>query len=183
MLTNQLRIIAGQWRGRKLSFPSVDGLRPSSDRLREMLFNWLQMDLPGASCLDLFAGSGALGFEAASRGAERVVLCELAPVAAKQIQSNIDALLAKNMQLYQGSALQFLTSCGQQFDLIFIDPPFSSSLAEQALSSIVEHNVLKAEGLVFLEQPKAAQVDLAAWKVIKEKNLGQVTARLLQLLG
>ncbi len=179
MLTNQLRIIGGQWRGRKLDFPSVEGLRPSSDRLRETLFNWLQSYIPQATCLDLFAGSGALGFEAASRGARQVFLCEQNKMAAQQIQANIDKLQTKIMQLYQKDALAFLNGYEEQFDIIFIDPPFSSDLAQQALIAINENRLLKPEGVIFLEQAKAAQVDLAAWQVLKEKTLGQVTAWLL----
>ncbi|MDH3342642.1 MAG: 16S rRNA (guanine(966)-N(2))-methyltransferase RsmD, partial [Gammaproteobacteria bacterium] len=111
----QLRIIAGSWRGRKLSFPDREELRPTTDRVRETIFNWLQMDLPGSRCLDLFAGSGALGFEAASRGAARVVMVEKDNETVKMLVSNIDLLSAAQVQVAGNDVIDFLKNCDFMF--------------------------------------------------------------------
>ena len=121
--SNQVRIIAGQWRGRKLSFPDVTGLRPTSDRIRETVFNWLATSLPGASCLDLFAGSGALGFEAASRGATRVVMVDRNRDVVRALRDNRQRLSASMIKIVQQDAENYLSAADGQFDVVFLDPP------------------------------------------------------------
>lgn len=123
---NAVRIIGGTWRRRLLRFPEAEGLRPTPDRVRETLFNWLGQDLTGLSCLDLFAGSGALGFEAASRGAERVVLVEKAPRVLAALRQNAEHLGADpaRLEIRAGDAVQYVASTQERFDVLFLDPPY-----------------------------------------------------------
>ncbi|GKT13033.1 MAG: 16S rRNA (guanine966-N2)-methyltransferase [Thiomicrorhabdus sp.] len=133
----EVRIIGGDWRGRKLPVLQSDGLRPTSDRVRETIFNWLQFDIAGANCLDVFAGSGALGFEALSRGAKSATFLELSMPAVKQLQRNLQLLKASNAQVIQGDSLQWLDKPAEQhFDLIFLDPPFNQDLMQQAVDKL-----------------------------------------------
>ena len=120
----QIRIIGGQWRGRKLPVPESAGLRPTTDRVRETLFNWLAADLPQARCLDCFAGSGALGIEALSRYAGHVTLVELEPQVARQLTGNLRTLNSSAGQVIQADTLRWLGTPGQPYDIVFIDPPF-----------------------------------------------------------
>src|SRR6187397_596042 len=122
---NQVRIIGGTWRSRVIAFAPRADLRPTSDRVRETLFNWLGQDLTGVVCLDLFAGSGALGFEAASRGAARVVMVERDRAACASLKENRDLLGADRIEIVERDALEFLRQDGAQYDVIFLDPPFS----------------------------------------------------------
>ncbi|NVJ57887.1 MAG: 16S rRNA (guanine(966)-N(2))-methyltransferase RsmD, partial [Vibrionaceae bacterium] len=123
-----VRIISGLWRGRKLPVHDAEGLRPTTDRVKETLFNWLAQDVPRAKCLDLFAGSGGLAFEAASRQAEMVTLIELNPQAFKQLEKNIAALSATNLKAVNTDALSFLKQPGEPQHVVFIDPPFRKGL-------------------------------------------------------
>ena len=129
---NRVRIIGGQYRRRLLDFHDSTGLRPTPDRVRETLFNWLGQDLPGWTCLDLFAGSGALGFEAASRGAQRVVMIELDPKAISALEKNRALLDASAVDILRVEALAWLKTNHETFDLIFVDPPFDSGLAARS---------------------------------------------------
>src|SRR5690606_23249515 len=131
--SQQLRIIGGQWRSRRLRFPAIDGLRPTLDRIRETVFNWLQFDVEGARVLDAFAGSGALGFEALSRGAKEVILLEKHPAAALQLTDNLQLLEARNAQVWAGDALLWLEQNPEPFDLVFLDPPFHQNLLQPAI--------------------------------------------------
>lgn len=179
--SNQLRIIGGLWRGRKLSFPDVDGLRPTGDRIRETLFNWLAPDIHDAHCLDLFAGSGALGLEALSRGAQSSWLLEKNNAAAQQLRSNLVLLQADNGRVEQVDSLQWL---GQQqpphtFDIVFIDPPFSLDLWERIAVALETHAWLSDGAIVYLEAPRDAQLQLPAnWHLHRDKQAGQVSFRL-----
>ena len=147
---NRVRIIGGQYRRRLLDFPGSAGLRPTPDRVRETLFNWLGQDLPGWHCLDLFAGSGALGFEAASRGAERVVMIERDCAALEALEKNRAVLGASQVSILRADALAWLANDRESFDLIFIDPPFDSGLAEGVLADLAVH--LKPGGQAYVEQ-------------------------------
>ncbi len=147
---NRVRIIGGQYRRRLLEFPGSAGLRPTPDRVRETLFNWLGQDLPGWTCLDLFAGSGALGFEAASRGAARVVMIERDAQALAALEKNRVMLEAAQVDVLRADALTWLANNRETFDLAFIDPPFDSGLAEQVLAQLARH--LKPGGQVYVEQ-------------------------------
>ena len=147
---NRVRIIGGQFRRRMLAFPSAAGLRPTPDRVRETLFNWLGQDLHGWTCLDLFAGSGALGFEAASRGAARVVMVERERVAFEALLRNRDLLGTSVVDIQRADALNWLAAHPETFDLIFVDPPFDSDQAEKTLALLTPH--LKPGGQVYVEQ-------------------------------
>lgn len=179
--SNQLRIIGGAWRGRKLSFPDVDGLRPTGDRIRETLFNWLAPDIQGARCLDLFAGSGALGLEALSRGAESSLLLEKHPGAAQRLKSNLQLLQADNGRVEQVDSLQWLKQQqpSHPFDIIFIDPPFTLDLWEPIAAALEAHHWLSDEAVIYLEAPRDAHLQLPAnWQLHRDKQAGQVSFRL-----
>jgi len=150
-----VRIIGGENRRRVLHFPDAPGLRPTPDRVRETLFNWLGQELTGMACLDVFAGSGALGFEAASRNALRVVMLESSRQAVDALKHNRELLKAERVEIQQAEALAWLRTCAEQFDVIFLDPPFSSDLMEQALPLAV--NLLKPEGWLYVEQADRIQ--------------------------
>jgi 16S rRNA (guanine966-N2)-methyltransferase len=147
---NRVRIIGGRYRRRLLDFPDSAGLRPTPDRVRETLFNWLGQDLPGWSCLDLFAGSGALGFEAASRGAGRVVMIERERAALDALEKNRTLLGAKQVDILRADALAWLANSHETFDLVFVDPPFDSDLAATVLADLGRH--LKSGGQAYVEQ-------------------------------
>lgn len=182
----QIRIIGGKWRGRRLSFPTLEGLRPTGDRVRETLFNWLQLDLPGATCLDLFAGSGVLGFEAASRGAHQVTLIEQNPVAFHALRQNRDLLDANTSELdiIHQDALGWLDgniAGTRRFDIVFIDPPFNSTLAERALSALAENAWLSAGALVYVESPKASNhttLTRPGWQLHRQRTFASVVSQL-----
>lgn len=146
---SRIRIIGGEWRSRLIDVRSVKGLRPTPDRVRETLFNWLGQDLGGLSCLDLFAGSGALGFEAASRGAAQVTMVEQDPVALAALQINAKTLLASCVELVRGDALHFARSTRQTFDVIFVDPPYRVGWVERIAPLLP--GLLRDEGLVYVE--------------------------------
>lgn len=179
--SNQLRIIGGLWRGRKLSFPDVDGLRPTGDRIRETLFNWLAPDIQGAHCLDLFAGSGALGLEALSRGAESSWLLEKHSLAAQQLKSNLQLLQADNGKVEQVDSLVWLNRQppAQQFDIVFIDPPFALDLWDKIATTLEAGNWLSDAAIIYLEAPRDAHLQLPAnWQLHRDKQAGQISFRL-----
>lgn len=177
-VSNQIRIIAGHYRRRLLQFPDIDGLRPTPDRVRETLFNWLGQELHGYRCLDLFAGSGALGFEAASRGAARVVMVEMAAKARQALQLNRNTLGAECVEIIGADATQWLARNAEPFDLIFLDPPFASNLLAQVLPQLARH--LAPQGHVYLETA-TWPAELAGWEVLRQGTAGAVRYGLLRL--
>lgn len=154
----RIRIIGGKWRGRKLPVVDVATLRPTPDRVRETLFNWLQPVIEGASCLDLYAGTGALGLEALSRGAGDVVLVEQNSDAVLQISRNIETLSAQGILLYQNDALEWLKNSRQKFDIVFLDPPYRQGLIEKSSVLIRTRGCLKKNALIYIESDKTLQV-------------------------
>jgi 16S rRNA (guanine966-N2)-methyltransferase len=181
---NQVRIIGGEWRGRKLDFPDAQGLRPTPDRVRETVFNWLQGYLPGARCLDLFAGTGVLGFEAVSRGAASATLVERDRSVYHALQKNMLKLdMADRVRIINTDALDYLLAgCDQQFDIIFIDPPYGKGLADSAISLIDQADCLKPGGLMYMEHESEAGAAAIAenWRELKHKQAGQVSYYLLR---
>ena len=177
----QLRIIGGRWRGRKLAFPAEPGLRPTTDRIRETLFNWLAPKLQGARCADLFAGSGALGLEALSRGASHCDFIEQSPVALAQLREHLQTLQASTSgYCHGGSALHFLDAARQPYDIVFIDPPFGQSLVEPACSALVDQHLLNPQAMVYIEtaaSDPAPEVP-GDWLAHREKTAGGVAYRL-----
>ncbi len=179
----RVRIIAGRWRGSRLQVPDLPGLRPTGDRGREILFNWLQAHVRGARCADLFAGTGALGLEAASRGAAEVALVEIQAVACAALKENIDRLDANNVQLVRGDALVWLDGCEPaSLDIVFVDPPFGKGLEQRVLERLAVGKLLSASGLVYMETAREGEsLSLGAeWEVVKEKTLGEVRMQLLR---
>ena len=173
----RIRIVGGAWRSRFIGVPSRPGLRPTPDRVRETLFNWLGQDLTGQACLDLFAGSGALGFEAASRGAARVVMVESDRAAIATLRASRAALNAERVEIVPGDAFAFLAASNERFDLVFLDPPFR----QNALSAVLEALPLRlAPGArVYLEAATPFPVP-APWRELRRKRAGQVSCQLLQ---
>ena len=176
MYRNKVRIIGGEWRRRQLSFPDGEGLRPTPDRVRETLFNWLGQELTGLHCLDLFAGSGALGFEAASRGAARVTLVELSRVAVAALQANKELLRASTIQVISADARRFLERDREVYDLVFIDPPFASSLAAELMPLLKQR--VSDSGWLYLECAELPELD--GWRVYREGKAGKVQYLLLK---
>lgn len=177
---NKVRIIGGAWRSRLIAFPSLPDLRPSPDRVRETLFNWLGQDLTGKICLDLFAGSGALGFEAASRGARRVVMVERDPAAWRALQSNAAVLGASTVELKRADALEFLRADDGCYDVVFLDPPFRADYLAQVLPALGPR--LAADARVHVESPAAPALP-PGWEVWRSGRAGAVTHQLLKWAG
>ena len=178
---NSLRIIGGEWRRRVLRFPDAEGLRPTPDRVRETLFNWLGQDLSGLSCLDLFAGSGALGFEAASRGAARVVMVEQSAKAAACLRANAHLLGAQErVEIVQADAVKFASSRGAaapRFDVLFLDPPYNRGWIARLTPMLP--SLLADDGVLYVEAEKALQ-DCGAWRTVREGKAGQVFYHLMR---
>jgi 16S rRNA (guanine966-N2)-methyltransferase len=175
----QLRIIGGKWRSRRITFPDREGLRPTGDRIRETLFNWLAPHIAGARCLDAFAGSGALGFEALSRGAETVVFVEQDRVACRQLLDNSSLLDAKGATIIQQDLLAWLAAPVPPFDIIFLDPPFASGLYSPVFTALSEHGAIAAGGLIYIESTIDERVTPPQnWRCIREKKAGGVHFRL-----
>ena len=178
MKSNTVRIGGGDWRSRLIKFSDSSGLRPTPDRVRQTLFNWLGQDLTGKVCLDLFAGTGVLGLEALSRNAASVVLVEKMPAVYTTILNNKATLKAEKAQVLNLDALSFLAKNQQKFDVIFLDPPYNQGWLEQVLPLLAVH--LNAEGVVYAEAEYALQ-DSADWHVKKQSKAGNVYYHLLKL--
>lgn len=178
----QLRIIGGQWRGRKLAIADVEGLRPTGDRIRETLFNWLMVDIVGACCVDLFAGSGALGLECLSRGAANVILLEKNPKVAKQLKQHCQTLNIPSHHIIESDTLTWLRSPSippESVDIIFLDPPFAADLWSQVISQLTDSRLLKDSALIYIETPRDQRLSTPAhWELQKKKQAGQVIYRL-----
>lgn len=182
---NQLRIIGGLWRGRKLAFPDVDGLRPTGDRIRETLFNWLAPDIQGTRCLDLFAGSGALGLEALSRGASESVLIEKSPLAAQSLVNNLALLKAVNAQVINSDALTYLgrastePSSEKPFHVIFIDPPFQLNLWQTCIDLLEQSGLLAEDCAIYVESGLGDDYQVPpTWELHRDKTAGNLRYRL-----
>lgn len=181
--SGQVRIIGGQWRGRKLPVHDVEGLRPTTDRVKETVFNWLAPYVDGAHCLDLFAGSGGLSFEALSRYAESALLLEKDRTAAQQLAQNLATLKCDNGAVKNSDSLAFLTTqASQSFDIVFIDPPFRKNLLEQSCQLLERHGWLNDDAIIYIEmESELSNPELPTnWQCLKEKNAGQVTYSLWQ---
>ena len=173
---NAVRIIGGEWRSRILQFPDVEDLRPTPDRVRETLFNWLGQDLSGRTCLDLFAGSGALGFEALSRGAASAVMVEKNPTVLRTLRENAHKLGAENLTVVRGDALEFARETRSRFDVVFVDPPYRLGLQAAALALV--RGLLAAHGRVYVESASAFEPG-RGWAVLKSSRAGNVHFHLL----
>lgn len=180
IVQGEVRIIGGTMRGRKIRFNTADGLRPTLDRVRETLFNWLITDIHGATCLDLFAGSGALGFEALSRGASRVVLVDKNPLVARQLVTNKELFKTEQPEIYNLDHLTFLNNNQLKFDVVFLDPPFAHAFLQNLLNLLIPH--LNTGALVYVEHElKNCEFHVDdTWSVLKSKTTGSLSYSLLQ---
>ncbi|MDO9234026.1 MAG: 16S rRNA (guanine(966)-N(2))-methyltransferase RsmD [Methylotenera sp.] len=174
---NTVRINAGEWRSRLLKFPEAEGLRPTPERVRQTVFNWLGQDLTGLNCLDLFAGTGVMGFEALSRNAKSTVLVEKTPVVYKAILENKTTLQASNAQVLNADALSFIAKNQQLFDVVFLDPPYNQGWLDKVLPLLPAH--LTKDALVYVEAEYAIK-PTDAWQVVKQSKAGNVFYHLLK---
>ena len=179
----EVRVISGKWRGRKLAVLNAEGLRPTTDRVKETLFNWLMHDIDGATVLDCFAGSGSLAIEALSRHAKSATLIERDPALARHLQQNLQKLNCTDAQVVNQDCLTVVTqSAPQTHSVVFIDPPFRKDLALPCCQALEQHNWLTADALIYLETEKELPVQQipANWRLLKEKIAGQLAYRLYQ---
>lgn len=178
--SGQIRIIGGQWRGRKLLVPDSPGLRPTTDRVRETLFNWLAPSMVDARCLDCFAGSGALGLEALSRYAASATLLEMERHVAQQLQKNLATLKAEHGKVVNTNTLTYLNQSGTPHDVVFIDPPFRKGLLEETLNLLETNGWLADSALIYVESEVENGMPPvpANWDLHREKIAGQVAYRL-----
>ena len=175
----KIRIIGGKWRGRKLKVISAPGLRPTPDRIRETLFNWLQEKIVGARCLDLFSGTGALAFEALSRGASEVIMVESNPKTAKSLKETAKDLDSDRHRIECFDVLSWPKNDLKNFDIIFIDPPFGCGYVEKCCHIIIEQALLKVNGMVYIESEKNISIPLL-FKVNKMTQTEQVQSTLVE---
>ncbi|HDL1220954.1 TPA: 16S rRNA (guanine(966)-N(2))-methyltransferase RsmD [Mannheimia haemolytica] len=181
----EVRVIAGLWRGRKLPVLNAEGLRPTTDRVKETLFNWLMHDIAHSRCLDCFAGSGSLGIEALSRQAQAVVFLEKFANAANQLKKNLQALKSEQGSVIHTDTLAYLAqkNNGEPFNIVFIDPPFHQGFVPQVLNLLAENNWLAPNTILYVETEKNhPPLELPqGWQILKEKAAGMVVSRLIQL--
>jgi 16S rRNA (guanine966-N2)-methyltransferase len=176
-----IRIISGKHRGRKLPVLMAEGLRPTTDRVKETVFNWLMPYMQESTCLDCFAGSGGLGFEAFSRGAKSVKLIELNKAAAQQLEQNKNLLKANEITIEHTNTLTYLEKCSQKFSIVFIDPPFRKGLIEETVK-LLNNDILEPDALIYIEMENEEAIAALPnnWLLLKEKKAGQVAYRLYQ---
>jgi 16S rRNA (guanine966-N2)-methyltransferase len=179
---NRLRIIGGKWRGRKLSFPTLYELRPTPDRVRETLFNWLRDIIPGARCLDLFAGSGALALEALSRGAQEVVMIDRLPSVVAHLQEHIRQLKARNARVVLAESQAFLQGPPHAYDVVFLDPPYDGAQLGPCIAQLAGHGWLAPTAWLYIETDRRTPLPAlpADWTILRHKQAGQVGYYLIQ---
>ena len=191
-MQNKLSIIGGNWRSRKISFEDAEGLRPTPARVRETLFNWLQYDVIGSRCLDCYAGSGALSFEAASRGAKFVIQVENNPMACRNLKANAVALAAEQIKIVQMEVFRYLAGDAQTFDLVFIDPPFNLGLAAQTCQWLEDKGWLASYAKIYVETETKDAISQRPfqlsglpenWRLLKHKIAGEVMYHLFERVG
>lgn len=187
--TGEIRIIGGTFKGRKLKVHDKEGLRPTTDRLKETLFNWLMMDIRGANVLDCFAGAGSLGFEALSRGAASLICIEKDKHAANQLKVNCGVLQANTqVSVLQGDFFAKVQQLSGPFDLVFVDPPFHKGMAAKTIESLFSEGLISVDSIVYLEQESNSSYDITTsefaehFELIKEKQAGQVLAQLFRVI-
>ena len=171
-----LRVIGGEWRGRKIRFPPVEAIRPTPDRVRETLFNWLQQDVRGARCLDLYAGSGALGLEALSRGAAEVVFVDAEPAVVRHLAETLSALGCERGRVVGADATRFLDGPVTPFDIVFVDPPYAARAIEPVCRALDARGWVRPGGLAYLEDRATGGEPVlpAGWTLLRSKRAGEV---------
>jgi 16S rRNA (guanine966-N2)-methyltransferase len=176
-----VRIVAGRWRGRKLEFPAIAAIRPSPDRVRETLFNWLQYEIVGARCLDLFAGSGALGMEALSRGAAHATFVDREPQIGRYLRETLQRFGGTNAEVITADALSYLKTPSQPFDVVFLDPPFAADLLGRSIAAL-QGGWLKPTAWMYVECDATAMLSLPAqWSLHRSGRAGQVGYHLIRV--
>ena len=182
MKTNTIRVISGKYKNRRLKFPNISGLRPTSDQLKETIFNWLTPYIHDSVCIDAFAGSGSLGIESISRGASKAIFYELNFKALQQIKENLNTLEIKNFEIHKKDSIKALANLEKKEEslIIFLDPPFNKNIAPKALSSILQNENISAETLIYIETEKQAEYNLDGFEIIKEKSTSNISAKLLK---
>jgi 16S rRNA (guanine966-N2)-methyltransferase len=182
IVANEVRIIGGAWRSRRIRFPDVTGLRPTPDRVRETLFNWLQGEIDGVRCLDLYAGSGALGFEAASRGASHVVAVDSHRKVCEALRHNCAALDARQIEIVQAEVGRFLSGSGRPFEIVFMDPPFRRGFLNRSCELLASRGWLADRAWIYLEAEAEQALDglPSDWAVVRSKQAGEVGYHLFQ---
>jgi 16S rRNA (guanine966-N2)-methyltransferase len=185
MQTGLVRIIAGKWRGRKLKVLDMKGLRPTPDRVRETLFNWLAPSLPGAHCLDLFAGSGVLGFEALSRGAASVEMIDASAQIVAHLQTEAQTLQAENLLIRKVTVPEGLLPPTQVFDIVFVDPPYQANLLLPTCHHLEDKQFLAPQAIIYLEADRPIEDNELPqnWRLLKKQKAGQVFYHLAQRIG
>jgi 16S rRNA (guanine966-N2)-methyltransferase len=184
-VNHKIKIIGGQWRSRQIEVLDAQGLRPTPSRVRETLFNWLQADIVNSNCLDLFAGSGALSFEALSRGAKTVVQIESNPLACQVLRKNAQTFATSNVKLQQTDAFEYLTTVEPKpFDIVFVDPPFLQGFVLQSCDLLQCKGWLAGHTKVYIESEHALELTTlsSAWHLLKHKRAGDVTYRLFEFI-
>ena len=182
-MRGQVRIIGGEWRGRKLQIPEVEGVRPTPDRVRETLFNWLAPLLRGARCLDLFAGSGVLGFESISRGASYVALVDQSPEVISVLKQETLRFCTEKIEVFRGRIPHQWPVFTPPFDVVFLDPPYRENLLAESIKGLEEKKLLADTAYIYLESDKPLFELPSNWEVIKDKQAGQVKYYLVKRTG
>ncbi len=181
MKTNTIRVIAGKYKNHRLKFPSINGLRPTSDQIKETIFNWIAPYINGSTCIDAFAGSGSLGIESLSRGAEKAIFYELNFKATTQIKENLKLLEISNYEIYKRDSIVALADIVPNSDnlIIFLDPPFNKKLANPCLQATADNKNIPSATLIYIETEKSAELDFTNYKILKEKNTSTISAKLI----
>ncbi|ADA79390.1 16S rRNA (guanine(966)-N(2))-methyltransferase RsmD [Francisella tularensis] len=181
MRTNSIRVIAGKYKNRRLKFPNANGLRPTSDQLKETIFNWLSPFIHDSICIDAFAGSGSLGIESISRGAAKAIFYELNFKALLQIKENLKTLAIENFEIYKIDSIKALANLNVPSSrlIIFLDPPFNKNIVPLALKSILENRHILDQTLIYIETEKTAEYSLEGFDILKEKNSTNISAKLV----
>ena len=182
--TSTLRIIGGKWRSRRIGFASIKGLRPTTDATRETLFNWLAPNIVNANCLDLFSGSGALGFEALSRGAKHVVMVDASTQAIAALKKNAKILNTEEIDFYCAKIPQNLNKIPEQsFDIVFLDPPFYLDLLKPTCEKLINSKYLAENSIIYIETEKELNIENIIpknWQILRQKVMGQVGSYLIE---
>lgn len=181
-MNQEIRIIGGKLRGKKISFPVSEGLRPTPARIRETLFNWLMQPIMGARCLDAFAGSGALGIEAFSRGAQQVIFVEQSKTVYKHLSQVLQKISTLQLEVIHQDSMAYLQQARLPFDIVFLDPPFDKNLHHQLLDLLIEKQLLHQQSLVYIESPALLALKPEQWEVQRSKKAGNVYYSLLRPL-
>lgn len=182
-MQESIYIIGGKYRKKKINFPDTPNLRPTTNRIRETLFNWLMHDIRGAACLDAYAGSGALGLEAISRGANFVTLVEYDTIVYNSLKKTITTFTNEPIKLIREDIETYLTNTSEEFDIIFMDPPFSQPFPKKCMDFLAYNNVLKPGGLMYIEYHSSLDINMELWEKLKIKRAGQVTYALYKKLN